>query len=331
MDEHTRTVFPNSSLLNKTYRVLNEKQKDVMTYKEIEGLFELEIKSYNNFYVRKNSSDYVLKQIILKKDLIKQQEKIDKEININNQFLQDDDFNKYSINKNNFLLKNHKNNLENKYISKVRSQRTNQISNGNLKTEHNSVELITDLKTDELKKSIEFLHNTNKKNYSNDKKPNKKIEYLFKRILKRMKKTKFIITNQYNETAPATQYLLDLHKNHENVPYPTPCVIREILKPNKINNDLKYKNTTLMIGDDILRKIIIHPFAVTQFTFLNKKQRDGWIKADSQTKNKFSIGLCIYFINKEGNINVKKMNTTFRKWIEEGVTNPLQKLQKNMK
>ena len=36
-----------------------------------------------------------------------------------------------------------------------------------------------------------------------------------------------------------------------------------------------------------------------------------------------------YFINKNGNPDVKRMNTTFRKWIEQGVTNPLQKLQKN--
>ena len=322
--EHIKTVFPNSSLLNKKYKVLDEKQKDVMTYKEIEGLFELEIKSYNNLYIRKNSSDYVLNQIILKKDLLEQQKKIDKKININNQFLQDVNFNKDSINKHNCLLEKQKNNLEKKQISKIRSHRTNQRSDGNLKTEHISVELITDLKTVELKKSIDFLHSINKKDL-NDEKINKKM----KLIEKKLKNTFFKLTNEYNQIAPATQYLLDLHNNPENVPYPTPCVVREILKPNKINNDQKYKNTTLMMGDDILRKNIVHPFASTQYTYLNKKQRDGWIKADNQTKNKHSIGLSTYFINKNGNPDVKRMNTTFRKWIEQGVTNPLQKLQKN--
>ena len=84
-----------------------------------------------------------------------------------------------------------------------------------------------------------------------------------------------------------------------------------------------------MMGDDILRKIIVHPFATTQYTYLNKKQRDGWIKANNQSKNVYGLGLCIYFINKDGTINVNKMNTTFRKWIEQGVNNPLQKLQKS--
>ena len=65
------------------------------------------------------------------------------------------------------------------------------------------------------------------------------------------------------------------------------------------------------------------------FRSLNKKQRDGWIKANNQSKNIYGLGLCIYFINKNGTINVNKMNTTFRKWIEQGVNNPLQKLQKS--
>lgn len=325
INEHIRSVFPNSSLLTKKYQVLDEKQKDVMIYKNIDGLFELEIKSYNNFYARKNSSDYVLNKIILKKDLLQQQEKINHKIKINGEFLEDDNFNKESINKHNSLLEEQKNNLEKNYIAKIRSHRTNQRSDGNLKTEHISVELITDLKTDELKKNIDFLHSINKKNDLNDKKLKKKYESIFKKI----KKTEFKLTNQYNQIAPATQYLLDLHKNPENVPYPIPCVVREILKPNKINNDLKYKNTTLMMGDDILRKIIVHPFATTQYTYLNKKQRDAWIKANNQSKNIYGLGLCIYFINKDGTINVNKMNTTFRKWIEEGVNNPLQKLQKN--
>ena len=92
---------------------------------------------------------------------------------------------------------------------------------------------------------------------------------------------------------------------------------------------MKYKNTTLMMGDDIFRKIIVHPFGITQYDYLNKKQRDGFIRADNQTKNKYGLGMCIYFINKDGTINVNKMNTTFRKWVEDGVINPLQKLQKN--
>jgi hypothetical protein len=325
INEHIRTVFPNSSLLTKKYQVLDEKQKDMISYKEIEGLFELEIKSYNNFYARKNSSDYVLNKIILKKDLLKEKLKIDQQINLNNNFLEDDNFNKESINKHNALLEKQKNNLEKNYISKIRAHRTNQRLDGNLKTEHISVELITDLKTDELKKNIDFLHSINKKNDLNDKKLKKKYES----ILKKIKKTEFKLTNQYNQTAPATQYLLDLHKNPEKVPYPTPCVVREILKPNKINNDQKYKSTTLMMGDDILRKIIVHPFATTQYTYLNKKQRDGWIKGNNKSKNIYGLGLSIYFINKDGTINVNKMNTTFRKWIEEGVNNPLQKLQKN--
>ena len=325
INEHIRLVFPNSSLLTKKYQVLDEKQKDVISYKEIEGLFELEIKSYNNFYARKNSSDYVLNKIILKKDLLKEQLKIDQQINLNNNFLKDNNFNKDSINKHNTLLEKQKNNLEKNYIAKIRSHRTNQRSDGNLKTEHISVELLTDLKTDELKKNIVFLHSINKKNDLKDNKLKKKYES----ILKKIRKTKFKITDQYNQTAPATQYLLDLHKNPKNVPYPTPCVVREILKPNKINNDLKYKSTTLMMGDDILRKIIVHPFATTQYTYLNKKQRDGWIKANNQSKNVYGLGLCIYFINKDGTINVNKMNTTFRKWIEQGVNNPLQKLQKS--
>lgn len=325
INEHIRTVFPNSSLLTKKYQVLDEKQKDMISYKEIEGLFELEIKSYNNFYARKNSSDYVLNKIILKKDLLQQQEKIDQQIKTNSEFLEDNNFNKNSINKNNYLLEEQKNNLENNYISKIRSHRTNQRSDGNLKTEHISFELLTDLKTDELKKNIVFLHSINKKNDLKDKKLKKKYESIFKKI----RNTEFKLTNQYNQTAPATQYLLDLHENPEKVPYPTPCVVREILKPNKINNDVKYKNTTLMMGDDILRKIIVHPFATTQYTYLNKKQRDGWIKGNNKSKNIYGLGLSIYFINKDGTINVNKMNTTFRKWIEEGVTNPLQKLQKN--
>jgi len=325
INEHIRSVFPNSSLLTKKYQVLDEKKKDVISYKEIEGLFELEIKSYNNFYARKNSSDYVLNKIILKKDLLKEQLKIDQQINLNNNFLEDNNFNKDSINKHNTILEKQKNNLEKNYIAKIRSHRTNQRSDDNLKTEHISVELLTDLKTDELKKNIVFLHSINKNSDLKDKKLKKKYES----ILKKIRKTEFKLTNQFNQTAPATQYLLDLHKNPEKVPYPTPCVVREILKPNKINNDQKYKSTTLMMGDDILRKIIVHPFATTQYTYLNKKQRDGWIKGNNKSKNIYGLGLCIYFINKDGTINVNKMNTTFRKWIEEGVTNPLQKLQKN--
>ena len=181
INEHIRTVFPNSSLLTKKYQVLDEKQKDVMSYKEIEGLFELEIKSYNNFYARKNSSDYVLNKIILKKDLLKEQLKIDQQINLNNNFLEDNNFNKDSINKHNTLLEKQKNNLEKNYIAKIRSHRTNQRSDDNLKTEHISVELLTDLKTDELKKNIVFLHSINKKNDLKDKKLKKKYESILKK------------------------------------------------------------------------------------------------------------------------------------------------------
>jgi hypothetical protein len=323
INQHMREVLPNSSLLNKKYKVLDESIKDKMVYKEIKGLFELEIKSYNNFYARKSSSDYVLKNIELKKDLTEKCKKIDVEINKNNKFLKDENFNKESILNHNKILITNKKNLNKKYSSKIRSHKTNQRIDGFLKTKHTPVELITNLNTKELIKNITIVHNYKKIDLKDKKK-----EKLYKKALKNLKNTKFKTIDKYDKIAPATEYLLGL-QNPENVLYPTPCVSSEILKINKINNDPKYKNTTLMAGDDIYRKIIVHPHSPTQYIFSFKEQRDCWIKSDNSCKNKNGLGLSGYFINKNGTINVKKMNTTFRKWIEDGVKNPLQKLQKN--
>jgi hypothetical protein len=82
----------------------------------------------------------------------------------------------------------------------------------------------------------------------------------------------------------------------------------------------------LMPGDNVAKSLLVVEFSLSQFTFKTHKQYKMWKNEVERLKGKTGQSLEVFFLNKDGTLNYKKMIETVEQMIADDIVSPLKHL-----
>ena len=117
---------------------------------------------------------------------------------------------------------------------------------------------------------------------------------------------------------PAKEFLLAL-MNPEAVPRAHTFIKKRILKLGDFkNNYASWKDTDIFPGCTIEQTSVLREFSLSQFTFQDEKQYTKWLREYERLKRKYGQSYEMFFSNKDGTLNYKKMVETVDAAIRAG-------------
>jgi hypothetical protein len=140
------------------------------------------------------------------------------------------------------------------------------------------------------------------------------------------------VTDRYDEeTNPASDFMSRL-QNPYQVPRQTVFVKEAMLKPSDEKNRAEaFANLGIQAGDSYYKAGLLREFSLSQITYLNLEQFNGWEKAVTKAKDKLGESVERFFINADGTLNFQLMIETLDRMVAEGVADPIKVLEKSAK
>lgn len=137
-------------------------------------------------------------------------------------------------------------------------------------------------------------------------------------------------TSYYNEKQPIQRFLEDLKDKPESVKIQPHFTKTSILKPAQFSKEYNktFQYTDLKCGDDFM-EIVKLPIFTLRFKFQTEKQLKSWTKYYNSLKRRYGLSFEIFYLNKDGTINYKKMMYEVDKYISKGVIYPQSIYDKN--
>ena len=126
----------------------------------------------------------------------------------------------------------------------------------------------------------------------------------------------------YSKIAITEKYYNLRNINEESVPLIEPSFIPTILKTKDYNKKYEstYKyNPLIRVGSTVYKLVQKLYFEISQFHFLCREQYISLERLNAKLKREHGLGIEIFFINKDGTINVKKMNEVINDMINNEV------------
>ncbi len=138
-------------------------------------------------------------------------------------------------------------------------------------------------------------------------------------------------TADYSKYNPAQFILLNIRDNPQSVKLPLPFLKTGILKPAAYKNNYRgtWAKSPLLPGDNILKVGRPSYFSLSQFTYRTLEQYNHWKKCAESLKRKYGYAFEIFFINKNGTLNYKKMIKAVDASIRKNVIKPMETFDPN--
>lgn len=132
-------------------------------------------------------------------------------------------------------------------------------------------------------------------------------------------------TDDYATYNPAQVLLINIKDNPEAVNFLQPFLKTGILKPAAYKDNYygTWEKSALLPGDNILKAGRPSYFSLSQFTYRTMAQYESWKKAAESLKRKHGYAFEIFFVNKDGTLNYKKMIESVDESIRKSVIKPL--------
>ena len=146
-----------------------------------------------------------------------------------------------------------------------------------------------------------------------------------------LKGSELVITDRYGKkNNPAKDFIKLLTGDLSSISRQVVFVKQAILKVSDYKNRVEHwSQLGLYPGDTFHKAGLLREFSLSQFTFKDLAQYQGWNKAIFRRKNNYGQSIESFFLNADGTLDYQTMVETVDRMIDEGVVDPFKALDPN--